>query len=324
MDTITRRQIFLDQFLGFPLRFGGWAISEDILFDIIQFCLLEQPRTILDLGSGASTIALAKYASTLNQAQKDTLIISVDSDKQWLKATERMLNQQGLQQFVRLTHAPITETKYGLYYNPTEILKSLGDIEIDLFIIDGPPGPTQKDARYPAIPIFKPHLSKSTVVFLDDGSRIDEKNIVERWLADMPEWKAQYRPYLKGGYLLHHAENHSPALISNYSGAARYEQESIKRIENTEQNISSLFKSVEKIKNQLTTLEYLTTKTNTIASNTTELVKTNAQELAAKEGQIKKLEREIKELRSSTSFRLGNRLIQSLKSPATMLKSLFK
>ncbi len=175
MDSLVRRQIFLDNFVGFPIRYGGWAISEDILFDILQFCFLKEPRVILDLGTGATTLVLAKYAEQMKKQGVEVRIVSVDSDSNWLSDTEELIKKNKLGGFVELVHAPIVETTFGLYYKTDEIVKLLQKKKIDVIVVDGPPGVIKKESRYPAMAFFEEYLSEKGVVFLDDGAREDEK-----------------------------------------------------------------------------------------------------------------------------------------------------
>ena len=55
--------------------------------------------------------------------------------------------------------------------------------KIDLLIIDGPPGNTQKLARYPAIQLLYEYFSVRTIILLDDTKRVDEKIIIKDWIT---------------------------------------------------------------------------------------------------------------------------------------------
>ncbi|MCA9365082.1 MAG: class I SAM-dependent methyltransferase, partial [Candidatus Moranbacteria bacterium] len=195
----------MDNFVSFPLRYGGWAISEDILYDVLQFCLLKEPKVVLDLGSGTSTIVLGEYAKRMKRKGVDVKIISVDSNKEWLEDTKSLLIKIHSEDHVKLVYAPIVQTKHGHYYDPEKIIEILEE-KIECIVVDGPPGSTQEQARYPVMPFFENMISKDGVIFLDDGKRKDEKEIVERWLENFPEWKSEYRKYMKGGFILYRKE----------------------------------------------------------------------------------------------------------------------
>ena len=57
---------------------------------------------------------------------------------------------------------------------------------IDMLVIDGPSGFTQKHTRYPALPMLYDRLSHKSVIYLDDAARDDEKEIVDMWLSEYP------------------------------------------------------------------------------------------------------------------------------------------
>jgi len=71
-------------------------------------------------------------------------------------------------------------------------LKDLPELNIDLLVIDGPPGFLQKNARYPALPMLIDMLAASCTVFLDDAARQDERDIVKQWLEQFPEFELEY------------------------------------------------------------------------------------------------------------------------------------
>ena len=52
----------------------------------------------------------------------------------------------------------------------------------DLVVVDGPYGKTTPFARYSALPFLKNKLADNFAVFLDDSSRIEEREIANEWL----------------------------------------------------------------------------------------------------------------------------------------------
>ena len=57
--------------------------------------------------------------------------------------------------------------------------------EIDLLLIDGPPGLPCETARYPALNVLQSRLAPSAVVILDDADRAGEQTIVQRWITEV-------------------------------------------------------------------------------------------------------------------------------------------
>jgi Mrp family chromosome partitioning ATPase len=57
---------------------------------------------------------------------------------------------------------------------------------IDLLIIDGPPGSKNPEARYPALQQFKDKLSASAIVIIDDVHRDGERKLAEDFAKALP------------------------------------------------------------------------------------------------------------------------------------------
>jgi hypothetical protein len=63
---------------------------------------------------------------------------------------------------------------------------AIADVEeIDLLLVDGPPGRTNKLARYPAVPAPRDKLRPGATVMLDNCHRRDEEAL-PKWLAEVP------------------------------------------------------------------------------------------------------------------------------------------
>jgi hypothetical protein len=102
-----------------------------------------------------------------------------------------MLQARGLEDYVNLIHSPLVswkenETDY-LYYDCHATLSELAEkfqkenIKI-LVLVDGPPGTTCKNARYPAVPHIFNYLGKHRIdIILDDAYRPEEKTAIDLW-----------------------------------------------------------------------------------------------------------------------------------------------
>ena len=300
-DTFIRRQIFLDRFANFPLRYGGWAISEDFAYDLVQYAMFYRPRVVLDLGTGTTTALLGKVAQKLSKIGHEMRIISVDSDNDWLNDTKNILKMMDVDKYVDLVFAPIVETEKGKYYDFQKISEAIGEGEVDLLIIDGPPKPTQNEARYPAMPFFEKFLTDKAVVFLDDGQRDDEKAIVKRWEDEFPEWKFDYKEYMKGGFIIYKEKEYTiPPIISNHSGVVDYAENNEIR-----ENINNLTGELNRKDSEIKDL---------------------SESIAKRDGEIKNLLEvvnkkniEIKNIQESKSFQIGNLFFRSVKSPWKMI-----
>lgn len=65
-------------------------------------------------------------------------------------------------------------------------LKDLPTLPIDILVVDGPTGGTQKMARYPVLELLSAQITQDTVIFLDDFERPDEQTAVEKWKELFP------------------------------------------------------------------------------------------------------------------------------------------
>jgi len=164
----------------FPLPpFTGYAISPDTANEIAFLIKKEKPNLILELGSGLSTVIIAMILKKIGHGK----LVSVEHDKKYLDKTREYLEIHGLSQLVKLIHAPLKEIHVGgrkfLWYTP-ESFKSVRDI--DMLIVDGPPGNTCKLARFPAMPVLYEKLSKNAIVVIDDMVRKDEQEMLKKWV----------------------------------------------------------------------------------------------------------------------------------------------
>ena len=190
--------IFLNDYLKpnrpLPLM-GGWAASSDFLGELVSTLAALKPNLVVDLGSGVTTLVAAYCMEKNNKG----LVISLDHDQHFAEKTRIEIEAHGLSHRARVNYAPLVETKLGekiwLWYDSTALNF---DGLVDVLIVDGPPGPTQHLVRYPALPLLYSRLSTGSVVFLDDGARPDEKIIAERWKAEFPDLKSDYKFLQKG------------------------------------------------------------------------------------------------------------------------------
>lgn len=79
---------------------------------------------------------------------------------------------------------------YPFYACETELRRLFDELAAQdgpiLVLVDGPPGATRSQARYPAVPVMLAHLGARTMdVVLDDYHRDDEHQIVQRWRGDI-------------------------------------------------------------------------------------------------------------------------------------------
>lgn len=167
-----------------PLQMGGWAMHAVLGETIAREIALNQPRLVLECGSGSST---AFIASCLSKFCPGGRVVSLDHESGYAERTRRLLHQVGVAEWAEVVVAPLQThqingqegTWYG--FEPA----TLGEQRIDLLLVDGPPGNQAQLARYPAVPILRPHLAENVVVILDDGNRPDEQEIARLWANEL-------------------------------------------------------------------------------------------------------------------------------------------
>lgn len=172
----------------FPVFLGGPSIdahhARQLLFVLEEL----KPRVILELGSGTSTIIVARALQTLGCPPE--MHIAVDHDVRYLRRTIQLARMNGVEQFVRFEHCPLGPVPgYALPWY-SRVPETIGRAQIDLVIVDGPPAyePGKERSREPALPVIRDFLSERAVVILDDANREAEGKILDRWLQDYPEF----------------------------------------------------------------------------------------------------------------------------------------
>jgi predicted O-methyltransferase YrrM len=181
-----------------PMR-GEWAIAPDFANIVISLIWERKPRLVLELGSGVSTLVTAYCLQEIGAGT----LVSLDHDERFAAISAANVVQHGLQDIATVIYAPLKEVVIGdktwLWYD----VDQLPNLEsIDVLIIDGPPGITQKLARYPALPTLLHLLSDDAVVLLDDACRSDEREIVKLWLKELVGFSLEEIDVEKGAAIL--------------------------------------------------------------------------------------------------------------------------
>jgi len=153
----------------------GWAASPDFLLTLAHVTNKVKPRLTVELGSGISTLVLAKSG-----AKK---IISLDHSIEFGAQTREMLLSHGVRGVdIRIHELETYPRGYNWYAKST----FKGIAKIDLLVIDGPPSSTNPDARYPAFEHLIPLLSPRATVILDDVYRDEERKLADAIAKALP------------------------------------------------------------------------------------------------------------------------------------------
>jgi predicted O-methyltransferase YrrM len=174
-----------------------WAASPQLVRQIVTAIFERRPKLVVELGSGTSTLWIAEALRAVGAGR----VISVDHEARFARATEDALALRKLGDVATVVHAPLAalplDDQTWRWYDPRAFLPLI-DADVDLVIVDGPPGKLQARSRYPALSILWKHLAPSALVILDDAARRHERAIARLWTAAHPELTLTELPHGKG------------------------------------------------------------------------------------------------------------------------------
>lgn len=155
-----------------------WSIGESGFAAIVQELEALAPKSIVEFGSGNSTIRLAK-------AFPDATILSIESDAGYRLATAKLVEKHGLASTrVRVEHRPLAFQRHALGIYQSYSVGAFPAV-VDAVLIDGPPHWTKR-GREACLYQVMPCLRVGGRVFLDDYERAGEQRIVRNWSAAYP------------------------------------------------------------------------------------------------------------------------------------------
>ena len=170
----------------------SWAASPDVLLTLLHHAKQSNPKTILDLGSGMSTLVLAKSAPAAK-------VISIDNSAEFAQKTREMLAVHGIVN-AEVRVAPLKTHASGVDWYDVSQLADISDI--DLLFVDGPPGSKNDRARHPALTECLSKLSPRAVVVIDDAGRDGEKDMAQEFAKALPNHSLEFLSHEKGTAVL--------------------------------------------------------------------------------------------------------------------------
>jgi predicted O-methyltransferase YrrM len=167
---------------------GGWAASADFLIILAEHILREKPETIVEFGSGVSTIVAVRCVQINGRGH----VVTYDHDAFFAGVTRERAARLGLNVDVRVVKLSENAGFSGKWYEVPDLPDRL-----DLIVVDGPPVTIHPETRGGAGLVI-PRLSSNGVVLLDDAQRSGERAIIERWRKDIPTMNFTYLGTEKG------------------------------------------------------------------------------------------------------------------------------
>jgi len=184
-------RVALGALAGPYLPWGSGAMRPAGLVMVCNDIVLGDRRRVLELGSGLSTVLLARL---LTQRAGGFTLVAVEHDARWARWVREQLGREGIGEHVVVIDAPLTlraGAADGLrWYDEAELEagldRALGPEAIELLVVDGPPAYADGHGlgRYPALPVLRSRLAPGATVVLDDVERPGEQGVLRRWESE--------------------------------------------------------------------------------------------------------------------------------------------
>lgn len=162
---------------------GSWKADTYLLGRVVDTIEEKRPATVVELGSGATSLIIAK-ALSLHGGGK---LYSFDQHRSFISDMNHWLAEYDLT--ADFAYAPLKHRDDrwpGLWYSLPQLPKT-----IDLLLVDGPPWAVHPFVRGMAELLFD-RISPGGVVMLDDAARPGERYVGWRWRRTWPEFTFRY------------------------------------------------------------------------------------------------------------------------------------
>ena len=158
----------------------AYAAKPDLLAELVGALDRTRPEHVLELGGGISSIVIARRLAQLGHGRLTVL----EHLPAYAEVTRGELAAFGVGERAKVVDAPLADVELGAETWPWYTLGPEVPALIDLLFVDGPPGTTRPQARYPALPMLRERLAPGALVWLDDTDRAQEEEIVRRWIDE--------------------------------------------------------------------------------------------------------------------------------------------
>lgn len=156
---------------------GSWPLDARRVAHLVDIVVTERPQTIVEVGSGPSTVYLGHLAESA-----DAKVISVEHDAESLAQTEAEVAEHELSDVVELRHVPLTDQENAGAEVRWDDRGALTDLDVvDLLVVDAPSEAVGARSSQHAVSALIGKLRSGALVILDDSQRPGEQAIVKRW-----------------------------------------------------------------------------------------------------------------------------------------------
>ncbi|MBR2581373.1 MAG: hypothetical protein IKE39_09980 [Cutibacterium sp.] len=169
---------------------GRWAVGYQYLYVLFHVLNDTRPKSILDLGLGQTTNMIARYASSFDGIQHDT----IEHDENRIHFFEA---ECGVSDRTNVIQLPLAMERCNDCASPVRAYDGFGEAlrgkQYDLISIDAPFGYDMEElSRIDVLKMLPGILSDSFVIMLDDYNRVGEQHTTERMKSVLDEHGIDY------------------------------------------------------------------------------------------------------------------------------------
>ncbi len=161
-----------------------FSLSYTNVLHILNDVLINQKKSLIEFGSGYSTIMLSKL---IKQKNLDIQVLSIDANEKWVAFLRNEIKKDGTEDRINivsseLKYSDVCYNKDHMWHN-LDIIKNYLPNTVDIIIVDGPEAGKEylSLSRYPAIPFLNKIMTETCSIYLDDVNRNGEKQIILEW-----------------------------------------------------------------------------------------------------------------------------------------------
>src|SRR6185437_3284951 len=180
---------------------AGYAIAPDFALMLTTLIAEEQPRLVVETGSGVSTLVIAYALEKLGRGR----VVALELSAGYAARTRAEIERHGLSAYATVVHAPLAPIEVDgerCAWHAIEALDGLDDI--DLVVDDGPPRYLGEMLRYASLPTFAKRLRPDGLFVLDFVDD-EERKTLALWAQRHPDFVQEHLHTKKGNVILRRA-----------------------------------------------------------------------------------------------------------------------
>jgi len=162
------------------LPVGNWALDAAAIDCLVELVRAERPPTIVEFGSGTSTVVLASLLA--ERHRNGPRLVSFEQDPAWAEHTRAALAERSLDRMATVIQLPLGERTGGPpgYLMTEEAAELLRRLAPRLVLVDGPTLDSGA-SRLGTLDLVAPYLRHDARLLLDDALRDAELCVAAAW-----------------------------------------------------------------------------------------------------------------------------------------------